>query len=174
MAVGPWIAGLWEMLELPRRLDVAGTEQEMWTYWYLQEGEIDVDPSMFVTADGSLPPVLHVDSNAPLHDDEGRLVTSEQWGVYFKQDKHSVQGGASPLPQGHDFEIDPYPTGSVEPGFRISGVLPSRTAWSASRQRPLYKQVRSGGVGAFTADNFPVFDPRRTCSWRPTPTTATR
>jgi hypothetical protein len=24
--------------------------------------------------------------------------------------------------------------------------------------RPLYKLARSGGVGAFTADNFPVFD----------------
>ena len=24
--------------------------------------------------------------------------------------------------------------------------------------RPKYRQVRSGGVGAFTADNFPVFD----------------
>jgi hypothetical protein len=24
--------------------------------------------------------------------------------------------------------------------------------------RRLYRQVRSGGVGAFTADNFPVFD----------------
>ncbi len=25
-------------------------------------------------------------------------------------------------------------------------------------KRPLYKQARSGGMGAFTADNFPVFD----------------
>ena len=24
--------------------------------------------------------------------------------------------------------------------------------------RPLYKKARSGGIGAFTADNFPVFD----------------
>jgi glycine/D-amino acid oxidase-like deaminating enzyme len=162
VAVGPWIAELWEMLGLPRRLDVAGTEQEMWTYWYLQEGEIDVDPSMFVTADGSLPPVLHVDSNAPLHDDDGRLVTSEQWGVYFKQDKHSVQGGASPLPQGHEFQIDPYPTGSVEPGFPdLWCAALSHCMARFEGKRPLYKQVRSGGVGAFTADNFPVFDQMR-------------
>ena len=71
VAVGPWVAALWEQLGLPRRTEVAGTEREMWTYWYLQEGEIDVDPSIFVTADGSLPPVLHVDSSAPLHDDSG-------------------------------------------------------------------------------------------------------
>ena len=103
VAVGPWVAGIWDMLELPSRLEVSGEEREMWTYWYLQEGEIAVNPSMFVTADGSLPPVLHVDSHAPLHDDAGELITSEQWGVYFKQDKHSVQGGAEPLPKGHEF-----------------------------------------------------------------------
>ena len=30
--------------------------------------------------------------------------------------------------------------------------------------RALYKQARSGGVGAFTADNFPVFDYMRRTS----------
>ena len=39
------------------RLEVTSRRRQdpMWTYWYLQEGEIDVDPSVFVTADGSLP-----------------------------------------------------------------------------------------------------------------------
>jgi glycine/D-amino acid oxidase-like deaminating enzyme len=159
VSVGPWIARLWELLGLPRRLEVAGEEREMWTYWYLQEGEIDVDPSVFVTAGGALPPVFHVDSHMPLHDDEGRLVTDEQWGIYVKQDRASVQGGASPLPVGHEFELDPYPTGTVEPGFP--------DLWSAALShcmerfegcRPKYRDTRSGGVGAFTADNFPVFD----------------
>jgi methylglutamate dehydrogenase subunit A len=159
VAVGPWIAGLWDKLELPRRLEVAGTETEMWTYWYLQEGEIDVDPSMFVTNDGALPPVIHVDSNAPLHDDTGALVTDEQWEIYFKQDKHSVQGGASPLPKGHEFRVDPYPTGSVEPGFPdLWSAALSHCMGRFEGKRSVYKGVRSGGVGAFTADNFPVFD----------------
>jgi len=159
VAVGPWAARLWELLGLPRRLDVAGEEREMWTYWYLQEGEIGVDPSVFVTADGSLPPVIHVDSNAPLHADDGTLVTGEQWGIYFKQDKHSVQGGASPLPQGHQFELDPYPTGSVEDGFpELWCAALSHCMARFEGSRGLYRRVRSGGVGAFTADNFPVFD----------------
>ena len=159
VAVGPWVAGLWEMLGLPRRLEVAGEEREMWTYWYLQEGEIDVDPSMFVTADGSLPPVLHVDSHAPLHDDSGRLITDEQWGIYFKQDKHSVQGGAEPLPKGHEFQVDPYPTGTVEPGFADMWCAAlSHCMERFEGMRPKYRATRSGGVGAFTADNFPVFD----------------
>ncbi|MGH2804989.1 MAG: NAD(P)/FAD-dependent oxidoreductase, partial [Thermoleophilaceae bacterium] len=168
VAVGPWIARLWELLGLPRRLDIrspdgsVARDREMWTYWYLQEGEIDVDPAVFVTADGSLPPVLHVDSHAPLYDDSGELVTGEQWGIYFKQDKHSVQGGASPLPQGHEFELDPYPTGTVEPGFPdLWCAALSHCMERFEGSRPKYRDTRSGGVGAFTADNFPVFDHMR-------------
>jgi glycine/D-amino acid oxidase-like deaminating enzyme len=159
IAVGPWIGVLWELLGLPSRLEVAGAEREMWTYWYLQEGEIDVDPSAFVTNDGATPPVVHVDSHAPLHADDGRLITDEQWGIYFKQDKHSVQGGASPLPKGHRFELDPYPTGTVEPGFPdLWCAALSHCMARFEGSRPRYRQTRSGGVGAFTADNFPVFD----------------
>src|SRR6185295_16105687 len=72
VAVGPWIARMWGLLGLPRRLDIhspdgsVATDQEMWTYWYLQEGEVDVDPSVFVTADGKLAPVLHGDSQVPV------------------------------------------------------------------------------------------------------------
>ena len=82
------------MLGLPNRLDVRTPEgevhrdQNMWTYWYLQEGEIDVDPKLLSLEDGSMPPVLHVDSDAPLYDDEGTLITDEFWGNYFKQDLH--------------------------------------------------------------------------------------
>jgi glycine/D-amino acid oxidase-like deaminating enzyme len=159
VAVGPWITRLWDMLGLPARLEVAGAERELWTYWYLQEGEIDVDPALFVTNDGALPPVVHVDSHAPLHDDDGALVTAEQWGIYFKQDKQSVQGGASPLPKGHEFELDPYPTGTVEPGFPdLWCAALSHCMARFEGSRPRYRQTRSGGVGAFTADNFPVFD----------------
>jgi glycine/D-amino acid oxidase-like deaminating enzyme len=159
VAAGPWTPRLWEMLGLPSRLEVSGEEREMWTYWYLQEGEIDVDPSVFVTADGALPPVLHVDSTEPLAADDGRLVTDEMWGVYFKQDRASVQGGASPLPVGHEFEVDPYPTGSVEPGFPdLWCAALSHCMERFEGCRALYRQVRSGGAGAFTADNFPVFD----------------
>jgi len=165
VAVGPWAPHLWELLRLPRRLDIRAPDgslardQEMWTYWYLQEGEIEVDPRIFVTEDGGLPPVIHVDSHAPLHADDGRLVTDEPWGIYVKQDRSSVQGGASPIPAGHEFELDPYPTGTVEPGFADlwSSAL-SHCMERFAGCRPRYRQVRSGGAGAFTADNFPVFD----------------
>ena len=134
----------------------------MWTYWYLQEGECAFDPSIFVTRDGRSSPVLHVDSESPLYADDGTLLRDEQWGVYFKPDRDSIQGGAEPLTVGPEFTVDPYPTGTVDPGFP--------DMWSASLShclarfegaRAKYRQTRSGGVGAFTADNFPVFDHMR-------------
>ena len=67
----------------------------MWTYWYLQEGEVDFDPALFVTADGRSSPVLHVDSDQPLHADDGTLITDEPWGVYFKPDRDSSRAGPS-------------------------------------------------------------------------------
>jgi methylglutamate dehydrogenase subunit A len=165
VAVGPWVANLWEMLGLPDRIDVRqpdGTvvgDQPMWTYWYLQEGEVLVDPATFVTSDGRQSGVIHVDSDQPLRDDEGRLITDKPWGIYFKPDRSSVQGGAAPIRLGHSFDVDPYPTGTVDPSFP--------DMWSAALShclerfagvRQLYRQARSGGVGAFTVDNFPVFD----------------
>ncbi len=165
IAVGPWIAQLWSMLDLPDRLDVhqpdgaVARDQPMWTYWYLQEGETQFDPADFVTADGKQSPVLHVDSDAPLHADDGTLVTDELWGVYFKPDRESVQGGSAPLTVGPEFTVDPYPTGTVEPGFPdlwCAALSHCLGRFEGARDR--YRQVRSGGVGAFTADNFPVFD----------------
>jgi methylglutamate dehydrogenase subunit A len=165
VAVGPWIAELWEMLGLPRRLDVRqpdGSVREnldMWTYWYLQEGEVEIDPTIFVTADGALPPVLHVDSDQPLHSDEGKLVTDELWGIYVKQDRNSVQGGAAPLRVGHEFQVDPYPTGDVQPDFPdlwCAALSHCMERFEGSRSK--YRQVSSGGVGCFTVDNFPIFD----------------
>jgi methylglutamate dehydrogenase subunit A len=166
LAPGPWAKEVWAMLGLPDRIDVRTPtgdvvpDRPMWTYWNLQEGEITVDPTMFATADGSAPPVIHLDTDAPLETDDGRLVTDELWGIYFKRDRHGVQGGASPLVVGDDVQLDPYPaTTDVDPGF--ADMWCAALSHSMSRFegcRPLYKQARSGGVGAFTADNFPVFD----------------
>jgi methylglutamate dehydrogenase subunit A len=165
VAVGPWIASLWKMLGLADRLDVRQpdgsvlADQPMWTYWYLQEGEVVVDPASFVTADGRSSAVIHLDSDQPLRDDDGRMITDEPWGIYFKPDRTSVQGGAAPILVGQEFTVDPYPSGTVDPGFPDMWCAAlSHCLERFAGTRPLYRQIRSGGVGAFTADNFPVFD----------------
>jgi methylglutamate dehydrogenase subunit A len=166
IAPGPWAKQFWAMLDMPMTIDITTPggdvvrDRPMWTYWNLQEGEITVDPQMFATADGGAPPVIHLDTDAPLSTDDGELVTDELWGIYFKRDRHGVQGGASPLVVEDDVELDPYPqTTDVDPSFADMWCAALSHAMSRFEGcRPLYKLARSGGVGAFTADNFPVFD----------------
>lgn len=165
VAVGPWIPRLWEQLGLPATLDVhqpdgaVARDVPMWSAWYLQEGEVDVDPAVFTTSAGVESPVLHVDSNEPLLTDGGALVTDEPWGIYVKPDRDSVQGGAAPIRLDDLPDPDPYPSGTVDGDFA--------DMWCASLSHCLgrfegvrlrYRQVRSGGMGSFTADSFPVFD----------------
>ncbi len=168
IAVGPWIARLWSLLELPDRIDVRHPDGEiqrgapMWTYWYLQEGEVAMAPSTLDAAGGVESPVLHVDAEGPLHDDDGAVVSEGAWGIYVKPDRETVQGGAQPLRLGHDIDLDPYPTGTVEPGFPdlwCAALSHCLERFAGCRQS--YVQARSGGAGAFTADNFPVFDRMR-------------
>jgi len=168
VAVGPWAPQLWAMLDLPDHLDVRQPDGSvvadvpMWASWYLQEGEVALPPSYFVTADGAESPVLHVDSDAPLRDDDGTLITDEAWGIYVKPDRDSIQGGAQPLPFDDPLEVDPYPTGSVDPGFPdmwCAALSHCLGRFQGSRAR--YRQVRSGGMGSFTADSFPVLDMMR-------------
>jgi glycine/D-amino acid oxidase-like deaminating enzyme len=166
VAPGPWAKWFWALLGMPVTIDVRTPSGEvvrdrpMWTYWNLQEGEVEVDPLVFATADGGAPPVIHLDTDAPLFTDDGQLVTDELWGIYFKRDRHGVQGGASPLVVNEDVELDPYPsTTNVDPSF--ADMWCAALSHSMARFegcRPLYKTARSGGVGAFTVDNFPVFD----------------
>jgi glycine/D-amino acid oxidase-like deaminating enzyme len=166
LAPGPWAAQFWAMLGLPSAIDVrspsgdVAEQQPMWTYWNLQEGEIEVDPLIFATADGGPPPVIHLDTDAPLYSDDGKLITDELWGIYFKRDRRGVQGGASPLVVGADVELDPYPqTTNVDAGFADMWCAALSHAMGRFEGcRAAYRDARSGGVGAFTADNFPVFD----------------
>ncbi len=166
LAPGPWAKEFWALLGLPATIDIRTPDGDvvrdrpMWTYWNLQEGEITVDPLSFATADGSAPPVIHLDSDAPLLTDDGDLVTDDLWGIYYKRDRHGVQGGASPLVVDGDLDLDPYPqTTNVDPGFPDMWCAALSHAMERFEGcRALYRDARSGGVGAFTADNFPVFD----------------
>ena len=140
VAVGPWIPRLWEMLGLPERIDVRSADGSvepgvpMWTYWYLQEGEVGLAPSTLDTALGAEGPVLHVDSDRPLADDEGRLITDEPWGIYVKPDRE-LGPGRRPAAAGR-FRAQPRALPERNRRARLSqtcGARRSRTAWSGSR-----------------------------------------
>ncbi|MEM8501088.1 MAG: FAD-binding oxidoreductase [Pseudomonadota bacterium] len=176
IGAGPWAKQFWEMLELPKTIGIKNPADgsvtqdiPMWVYWSLQEGTLGVDPELQKTNDGKLPPVVHVDTDAPLYCDvNGDLITDELWGIYYKPDFHfgGVQGGAAPFvvdKNADDVAVDPY--GPASPEF-IVGKDFERMWVSAlahcqkrfSGTMPLYKKEPSGGIGAFTPDSFPVFD----------------
>ncbi len=175
VAAGPWVRDIWAMLGLPDRIDVTGPDgtvhagRPMWTYWALQEGTLEVDPGTFTTSTGGFPPVVHVDSGAPLYDDmDGSLITDAMWGIYFKPDFAfgGVQGGSTPYivdRPAAEVAVDPYGTASAEfaVGEDFTRMWTSGLAHCLKRfekQRPLYRKEPSGGIGAFTPDSFPVFD----------------
>ena len=175
VGVGPWVNAIWNMLELPKSIRVKGRDGRMhddvrmWHYMALQEGTLGVDPDFQKTNDGRMPPVIHVDTDAPLHSDrDGKLITDRLWGLYYKPDFHfnGVQGGAMPAvvePDADDVRVDPY--GPKSPEFVVTDnfadMWTSALAFCQKRfegQHGVYRQEPSGGIGCFTPDSFPVFD----------------
>jgi methylglutamate dehydrogenase subunit A len=174
VAAGPWVRDLWHMLDLPGVVDVKGRdgnvyERPMWTYWCLQEGTLGVDPAYLVDNAGNMPPVVHLDTDAPLIDDmDGSVVSEDLWGIYYKPDFNfgGVQGGAMPWvveQPADEVAVDPYGEKSTE--FLVTEeferMWTSALAHCQKRfegKRPLYRKAPTGGIGAFTPDSFPVFD----------------
>jgi glycine/D-amino acid oxidase-like deaminating enzyme len=175
IAVGPWVRDFWRMLELPDTIEIRGRDGKlrngipMWRYWQLEEGVLDVDPGFLTTNDGGMPPVMHVDSDAPLRSDRtGEIIAEELWGIYYKPDFNfgGIQGGAMPYEidtPANDVPVDPY--GPESPSFVASSqfaeMWASALAFCHKRfegRSTLYRQEKSGGVGCFTPDSFPVFD----------------
>ena len=175
VAAGPWVKSIWDMLELPDTIPVKGSDGNvhedvpMWIYWSLQEGTLGVDPGLQKTNDGGPPPVIHLDTDAPLKSDvDGSLITEELWGIYYKPDLNfgGIQGGAMPYKvkaAPSDVAVDPY--GPESPDFVVgddfSHMWCSALAFCQSRfsgKISQYKKEPSGGIGCFTPDSFPVFD----------------
>ncbi|MGH9291443.1 MAG: NAD(P)/FAD-dependent oxidoreductase [Acidimicrobiales bacterium] len=174
IAVGPWIRYLWQMLGLPGSLKVKGRdgalyERPMWTYWCLQEGTVTEPADFLLTDAGEMPPVMHVDTDAPLYDDrDGSLVTDALWGIYYKPDDYfgGVQGGAMPyvvdLPA-DEVAVDPYGPRSEHfvVGDDFARMWTSALAHCHKRfegHGDRFAREASGGLGCFTPDSFPVFD----------------
>ena len=175
VGAGPWIKQIWDMLGLPPAITIKGRDGKlhenvpMWTFWSLQEGTLGVDPKLQRTNDGQMPPVIHVDTDAALYSDvDDAVITDRLWGIYYKPDFHfgGVQGGAMPFRVKADpasVKIDPY--GPESPDFVVgedfARMWCSALAFCQKRfegKFAKFKREPSGGIGSFTADNFPVFD----------------
>ncbi|HIE77556.1 MAG TPA: FAD-binding oxidoreductase [Candidatus Thioglobus sp.] len=175
IGAGPWVRDFWKMLDLPSQIEVKDLEGnvhpdvDMWRFWQLEEGVLRVEPELLQTNDGKMPPVLHVDTDAPLYSDvDGSLITDKIWGIYYKPDWHfgGIQGGAAPYKvdkSADQVQIDPYGPSSPEfiSGDEFAHMWVSALAHCHKRfegSMPKYHKEPSGGVGCFTADSFPVID----------------
>ena len=175
IGAGPWARDFWDMLGLPKQVDIKQPDGslakgiDMWRFWQLEEGVLSIPPETLMDNDGNMPPVVHVDTDAPLYSVvDGSLVTDEMWGIYYKPDWHfgGIQGGASPYKVDtpvDEVAIDPYGPSSPEfvssPEFAHMWV--SALAHCQERfegMMPKYHREASGGIGCFTPDSFPVFD----------------
>ncbi|WP_159587754.1 NAD(P)/FAD-dependent oxidoreductase [Chelativorans xinjiangense] len=175
IGAGPWVRDFWAMLGLPRAIRVKGRDGRMhddvpmWRYWQLEEGVLEVEPGCLVTNDGGMPPVIHLDTDAPLYSQAtGRLIAEGLWGVYYKPDFNfgGIQGGAMPYEVGlpaEEVAVDPY--GPKSPQFVASAdfadMWTSALAFCHKRfegKHMRYRRESSGGIGCFTPDSFPVFD----------------
>ena len=176
VGAGPWVNRIWNMLELPKSVTIKGRDSKMhtgvpmWKYWCLEEGTLGIDPEMHKTNDGRFPPVIHVDTDAPLYSDvDGSLITDKLWGIYYKPDFNfgGIQGGASPYKVEQDPDkvaVDPY--GPESPDFIVGedfvdmwcSALAHCQKRFEGQVRHYKREEKSGGLGCFTPDNFPVFD----------------
>jgi glycine/D-amino acid oxidase-like deaminating enzyme len=174
VGAGPWVRDFWNMLELPKTAKIKDKdgkfhETEMWKYWMLQEGVIGVDEDFLKMDNGGQPPVIHVDSTAPLYSDKTKkLITDKIWGIYYKPDIEGlgVQGGTSPYIVDKHFDkvnVDPY--GIESPEFQtteeFNDMWCSALAHCQKRfegKSDLYRKGPSGGLGCMTPDSFPIFD----------------
>ena len=161
VGVGPWVKQIWDMLDLPKTVSIKGRDGkmhdglQMWTYWSLQEGTLGVDPDVQKTNDGGMPPVIHVDTDAPLYSDvDGSLITDKLWGIYYKPDFHfgGVQGGAMPYKvetPPDQVAVDPY--GPDSPDFIVGDDFAhmwcSALAHCQKRFSGQIAQVQEGAVG---------------------------
>ena len=175
VGVGPWLRDIWNMLDLPKSINIKDDKGNvhknypMWQYWFLTEGVLRLNPKTQMTNEGKMPPVVHVDTDAPLYSDVDKsLITDKLWGIYYKPDFHfhGIQGGSSPYKVdmlADNVQVDPYGPDSEEfvVGDDFAHMWTSALAFCQKRfegKSHLYKQGPTGGLGCFTPDNFPIFD----------------
>ena len=179
VAAGPWVRKFWEILELPNSVKIKksdGTFTDdipMWSYMALEEGELEVNPNNYKTAQGKEYPVIHVDTESALVSNKtGETIhENEMWGFYYKPDvyRNGIQGGSSPYDINkpvNEVKMDPYGHKSEEfqPRTSFEDKFTSALAFCQKQFdgcHAQYKRQKAGGVGCVTPDRFPVFDQYR-------------
>ncbi len=166
IGAGPWVNEFWNMLELPKSVSIKmldGTivnDVPMWRFWQLEEGVLDVEPGYLMTDAGKMPPVIHIDTDAPLYSQtSAELISDGLWGIYYKPDFHfrGIQGGAMPYKiniPADEVRLDPYGPESPEfvASIEFADMWTSALAFCHKRfegKQVNYRNEKSGGLWLF-------------------------
>src|SRR5258706_10694186 len=90
------------------------------------EATLGVDPNYQRQNDGTPPPIIHVDSDLPLHSDrDGALITAQAWGIYYKPDFDfgGVHGGSTPEKLTDPHKVKGHPSSPKSPAFTVGDSL---------------------------------------------------
>jgi glycine/D-amino acid oxidase-like deaminating enzyme len=158
VAPGPWGRPM---------LDMLGVETDgLFTYVLAREGDFVLPGAGLGGRAGHEAPVVHLDSDLPLHSDrDGRLLTDEPWGIYFRMGRTGtgIAGGGLPLALPAGVAIDPYGHDNPEQiaGEDFAELFTSALATAMRRFRDAgerWQATPHGGVIALTPDGYPVCD----------------
>lgn len=173
LGLGAWTAQHWEMLGLPDKLDChypdgsIVKDKDMWTFWRLREAEVYIDEP-YLTSDMKDPPVFKAElMNTPVTDGNGKTLGDFTY-VYWKYAaertrRPGLQGGGVPVKIGPKAQVDPY--GHASDLYQLEPSFPDYFCAAMAERMGRFKGIRknyierrSGGIGAFTPDNIPIFD----------------
>lgn len=168
-APGPWASQLLRMLGQSPQVELAvngETESRpLLSYLKAQEGEFALDGAGLAPRAGHEAPVVHLDQPGPLCSDrDGRTLTADPWGIYFRMGRTGtgITGGGLPVVLDEP-ELDPYgpdnPAHAAEPAFGEFFISGLAAAFRRFRGRsPDWRMTLAGGIVAHTPDNYPVCD----------------
>jgi glycine/D-amino acid oxidase-like deaminating enzyme len=174
LGLGAWTARHWGLLGLPERIDcryadnTVAKDKDMWTFWRLVEGEVLIDEP-YLTPDMKDPPIFKAElMNTPVVDPTTGKKEGDFTYVYWKYAaertrRPGIQGGSVPVKIGPTAEVDPYGHASdlYQPGNAFRDYFCAAMAMFMPRFKDIRRNFierRSGGIGAFTPDNLPIFD----------------
>ena len=169
-APGLWAPQWWRMQGLDPVVAVGeGDSAEgrpLTEYWLAREGDFVLPGVGLAGSAGRAAPVVHFDHTEPLYSDrDGKLITDQPWGIYFRMGMTGggIVGGGLPVEMGPDFVVDPYGPDNPQQlaGDDLSEFFTSGLAFALKRFRGAgdkWDSNPNGGVLALTPDRYPVTD----------------
>jgi methylglutamate dehydrogenase subunit A len=166
LAVGVWARDAWRMLGRDFSASIDGARKPLVNLVKAQEGDFVLPGVGLQASAGHQAPVLHFDAEGPLCSDrDGRVLTADPWGIYFRMGRTGTGLTVGGLPEtlGPDASLEPY--GPANPDhvagaafceFAEAGLARVLKRFRGAGDR--WQATPHGGVVGLTPDGYPVLD----------------